>query len=69
MRRLLTLIPVMLGAAAGFAIAFRTIPPGSLSAGANETILFLGPGLAGALVFSTGILLSWAIARTARRDG
>ena len=68
MRRLLTLIPVMFGAAAGYAIAFRAIPPGSLAATADETIQFLGPGLSGALIFSTGILLSWAIARNARSD-
>ena len=68
MRKLLGLIPAGVFGFAGYAIAFRAIPPGSLAATADETIQFLGPGLSGALIFSTGILLSWAIARTARRD-
>ncbi|MBT8418450.1 MAG: hypothetical protein KJO42_13510 [Silicimonas sp.] len=69
MRKLLTLVPVALGAFAGYAIAFRAIPPGSLAATADEISSLLGPGLAGALIFSTGVLLSWAISRTGRRSG
>ena len=69
MRKLLAIVPVALGAFAGYAIAFRAIPPGSLAATADEIVSLLGPGLTGALIFSTGILLSWAISRAGRRTG
>jgi hypothetical protein len=64
MRRLLAIVPVLLGAFAGYAIAFRAIPPGSLAATLDEITGILGPGLTGALVLCLGFVLSWLIGRS-----
>ena len=70
MRTLLALIPIGAFGFAGYAIAFRAIPPGSLAASVDNAIRFIGPGLTGALLMSLGILLSWLISRRAsKHDG
>lgn len=63
MRILLALIPAGVFGLAGYAIAFRAIPPGSLAATVDEMALATGPGFTGALIFSIGLVLSWLILR------
>ena len=69
MRRLTALIPLGVFGLAGYAIAFRAIPPGGLAATVDELAQVLGPGLTGAMVFCVGIVLSWLISRRAEQDG
>lgn len=69
MRRILTLVPIAIGAFAGYAIAFRAIPPGGLAASVDEVTRVLGPGLTGALVLCLGLVLSWLISRKPEQDG
>ncbi len=64
MRRLLALLPIGVFGFAGYAIAFRAIPPGSLAASVDEIARTLGAGLTGALVFCVGIVVSWLMLRT-----
>ena len=68
MRRLLALVPVGIFGFAGYAISFRAIPPGSLAASADGMTRVIGPGLAGALVFSLGIVISWYMLRSAEKQ-
>ena len=69
MRMLLALIPVGVFGFAGYAIAFRAIPPGSLAATVHEIAQTLGHGLTGALVFCIGIVSAWLITRTRAEQG
>ena len=64
MRKILALIPIGVFGLAGYAIAFRAIPPGGLAATLDEIARTIGPGLAGALVLCVGIFLSWLISRS-----
>ena len=69
MRKLLALIPIGAFGFAGYAIAFRAIPPGSLAATVDEVASVLGYGLTGALVFCIGIVLAWLMTRTDPQQG
>ena len=68
MRKLIALIPLALGGFAGYAIAFRAIPPGGLAATADEVTQTLGPGFTGALVACTGLILFWLISRSRKPE-
>ena len=63
MRTLLAFVPAGILGFAGYAIAFRAIPPGSLAASIDEIARTLGYGLTGALTFSIGIVLTWLMLR------
>ncbi len=69
MRKLLALVPIGAFGFAGYAIAFRAIPPGSLAATVDEIAGVLGYGLTGALVFCVGIILAWIMTRTDAQQG
>lgn len=69
MRRLLALIPIGVFGFAGYAIAFRAIPPGGLAATIDELAGTLGYGLTGALVFCVGIVLAWLMTRQDAKQG
>ena len=69
MRKLLALIPVGVFGFAGYAIAFRAIPPGSLATTADEVAQVLGYGFTGALVFCIGVLITWIMLRKAEQPG
>lgn len=69
MRKVLALIPLGVFGFAGYAIAFRAIPPGSLASAIDEVGQFLGYGLTGALVFSIGIVLAWFMTRSVAQRG
>lgn len=69
MRRVLAFVPAGVFGLAGYALAFRAIPPGSLAASVDEVASVLGPGLTGALVFCVGIVLSWFILRKETQQG
>lgn len=69
MRKVLALIPIGAFGFAGYAIAFRAIPPGSLAATVDEIAGVVGYGLTGALVFCIGILLAWFMTRQDARQG
>lgn len=68
MRKLLGLIPAGVFGFAGYAIAFRAIPPGGLAASVDEIASVLGYGLTGALVFSFGVVLSWLILKAEKQE-
>lgn len=69
MRKLLALIAVGVFGFAGYAIAFRAIPPGSLAATVDEIAGLLGHGLTGALVLCIGIVLAWVMTRSGEQRG
>ena len=63
MRTILALIPLGVFGFAGYAIAFRAIPPGSLAATVDEIASVLGHGMTGALVLCAGIIITWLMLR------
>lgn len=69
MRTILALIPLGVFGFAGYAIAFRAIPPGSLAATIDEIASVLGHGLTGALVFCAGIVITWLMLRKDVQQG
>jgi hypothetical protein len=60
---LLALIALAAFGFAGYAIAFRAIPPGSLAATVDAVAQTLGYGLTGALFFCIGIVIAWLLSR------
>ena len=69
MRKPLAFIPLGLFGVAGYAIAFRAIPPGNLAATVDEITPILGRGLTGALVLCIGIVLTWLMFRKHGQPG
>ena len=69
MRTILALIPLGVFGFAGYAIAFRAIPPGSLAATVDEIASVLGHGLTGALVLYAGIIITWLMLRKDEQRG
>jgi hypothetical protein len=67
MRKLLAFVPAGILGFAGYAIAFRAIPPGSLATSIDEIARTLGYGFTGSLVFSVGIVLTWLMLRKAEK--
>lgn len=69
MRMILALIAVGVFGFAGYAIAFRAIPPGSLATSVDGIARTLGHGLTGALVFCIGIVIAWSMIRARAERG